>query len=117
MSIWSGFGVLIGILPETILPKISRTGGEASAPAACLAPHNLRAYCGCGTCFVEASPARLAAFCKLGFGHHAQGWQKLMDGAPYKAMDYILMVVPVDVAGGGHLAPRDVGVARLGFGR
>jgi hypothetical protein len=45
-----------------------------------------------------ASPP--TAFCKLGFGHHVQGWQKLMDGAPYKAMDYILIVVPVDVAGG-----------------
>jgi hypothetical protein len=40
-----------------------------------------------------------------------------MDGAPYKAMGYILVVVPVDVAGGGHLAPWDVGMPRLGFGR
>src|ERR1700690_177188 len=40
-----------------------------------------------------------------------------MDGAPYKAMRHVLVIVPVDVAGAGHFAPRDVGMARLHFGR
>ncbi len=40
-----------------------------------------------------------------------------MDGAPDQSMKHILIIVPVDVAGGGHLAPRDVGVARFRFRR
>jgi hypothetical protein len=32
-------------------------------------------------------------------------------------MGYFLVVVPVNIAGGGHLAPWDVGMPRLGFGR
>jgi hypothetical protein len=55
--------------------------------------------------------------CKLGFDHDPQFRQKLMRGAPYKAMRHVLVVVPVDIAGARHLAPRDAWMARLDFVR
>src|SRR5712692_5773559 len=64
-----------------------------------------------------ASHGLIALGCELGFGHSSERWQKLMHGAPYKAMGHVLVLVPVDVTRAGHLAPRDLGMARLHFRR
>ena len=40
-----------------------------------------------------------------------------MHRAPHKAMRDLLVIVPVDVAGAGHLAPGDSRMTRLHFGR
>jgi hypothetical protein len=35
---------------------------------------------------------------KLRLGHNPQRRQRLMHGCPYQAVDYILIIVPVDIA-------------------
>lgn len=40
----------------------------------------------------------------------AKQWQGLLDSLPYPSWRNILVVVPVDVAGTGHIAPIDIGM-------